>query len=208
MNADLLRDRFHWGLNRAANVLGSPTEAYRPSGVSNPLDRANRYLRLHAAFSRADGNFDQPVGYGTATWRGYFDASYTRAGDYLVQGRDIWFIAAQDSILPLLCVKTNQIISVSRSVTPVTAPSAGPIMAQIITHWPASVLGTDSSSKPAAQLPGDTTTANWTVLMPLVRGQVLQSADIVSMADGVTGVIAAAEKSNLGWRLRVRQVTT
>src|SRR6476659_6217898 len=114
MDVNHLQDRMYWGLNRAAHVLGHLTDAYRPSGNSNPVDKSNRFLQLKTAFARADGSFSQPVGYGVAIWRGYFDASYTLVGDYLVQATNTWFIAAQQSLLPALCVLTNRIVSVTR----------------------------------------------------------------------------------------------
>src|SRR6267154_1317707 len=106
MDVQRLQDRCYWGLNRVANKVGRVTDAYRANGASNPLDRSNRFLQLRAAFSRADGRFTQPVGFADALWRGYFDASYTHVGDYLVHQREVWFIAAQNSLLPILCVRT------------------------------------------------------------------------------------------------------
>ena len=67
--------------------MGTDTDAYRPSGVSEPLAPRNRFLRLRAAFTSRDGKFAHPVMYGDALWYGIFDAAYTQPGDYLVQGR-------------------------------------------------------------------------------------------------------------------------
>src|SRR5258708_31981146 len=157
MDVALLQDRLYWGLNRAANVLGQVTDAYRPSGISDPLDRSNRFLRLRVAFSRADGNFGQAIGYNVAICRGYFDASYTHVGDYLVQGRAIWFIVEQQSMLPILCVRTNRVISITRQLPPNTKTSSDPAnpasTASIISNWPASMLGTGTEGKAQSQLP-------------------------------------------------------
>jgi hypothetical protein len=212
MDVDHLQDRFYWGLNRTANVLGCETDAYRPIGDSNPIDRPNRYMRLRAAFSRADGNFSQPVGYGIALWRGYFDASYTRVGDYLVQGNDIWFIAAQRSLMPVLCIKANRVISIKRLLDPAnggpddaTVPNS---TIAIISRWPASMLGINAEGKPSTHLPGDTTTPNVIALLPSTHEQILRPTDIVTDDQGSHGIIVAAERSDLGWRLNVRQVST
>ena len=200
MDAAHLQDRLYWGLNRAAKALGKVTNAYRPSGISNPLNRSNRYLQLPAVFSRADGNFSRAVGYGVGVWRGYFDASYTRIGDYLVQDNDIWFIAEQQSLLPVLCVKTNRVITVSRHVTPTVdisnVPAPTNSMVEVISGWPASQLGTG------------TAIPNWIALIPSVHGKILQPTDIVTDDLGTSGIVAAAELSSLGWRLNVRQITT
>ena len=58
--------------------------------------------------------------YGDALWYGIFDAAYTRPGDYLVQADAVWFIAAQQRLLPVLCVQTNRIVSFWRPAAPST----------------------------------------------------------------------------------------
>jgi hypothetical protein len=212
MDVDHLQDRLYWGLNRTANVIGRVTDAYRPMEVSDPLDRSNRYLQLRAAFSRADGNFTRSIGYGVAIWRGHFDASYTRVGDYLVQDHDVWFIAEQQCLLPILCVKTNRLISITRQVAPSTGTSINSVGANspttIISRWPASVLGAGSEGKSPTGLPGDTTIAKSFALVPAIQGQIILPTDIVMDDLGINSVVVAAELTDLGWRLIVRQITT
>jgi hypothetical protein len=202
----------YWGLNRVANKIGRITDAYRANGLSDPVHRSNRFLQLHAAFSRADGNFTQPVGYEVAVWRGYFDASYTRVGDYLVQEQDIWFIASQHSLLPVLCVKTNRVVSITRQIAPTTGASTAPATAvtsiNVISRWPASVLGTETEGRPITDLPGDTRIPTVTALLPSTHAQILQPADVVTDELGTTRIIVAAELSDLGWRLNIRSITT
>ena len=113
-----LQDRIHWALNTAARAIGIQTDAYRPSAVSEPLDPVNRFLRLRAAFTAPDGRFARPNAYGDALWHGVFDAAYTRPGDYLVQEGAIWFIAAQQRLLPVLCVRTNRVVAFWRPAAP------------------------------------------------------------------------------------------
>src|SRR6476469_459057 len=106
-----LQDRIHRGWNAAARAIGADTDAYRPRGPSEPLARTNRFLRLRAAFTAPDGRFVRPNSYGDALWYGIFDAAYTQPGDYLVQQESVWFIAAQQRMLPVLCVQTDRIVS-------------------------------------------------------------------------------------------------
>jgi hypothetical protein len=212
MDVERLQDRLYWGLNRLANKTGRVTDAYRANGVSNPLDRSNRFIQLPATFSRADGSFTRPVGYEDALWRGYFDASYTRAGDYLVHRREVWFIAAQHSLLPILCVRTNRIISITRQITPTTGTSAslatGTTSITVISHWPASVLGTGTEGRSITELPGDTRIPTAVALLPCTHGQILQAADVITDELGGAAIVVAAELSDLGWRLNIRAVTT
>jgi hypothetical protein len=212
MDADQLQDRIYWGLNRVANILGRATDAYRPKGVSDPIKRSNRYLRLPAAFSRADGNFAQSNVYGTALWRGHFDGSYTRVGDYLQQGTDLWFIASLQHLLPILCVKTNRVISITRQTAPATGAEGDiPVLnstLKIISKWPVSILGVSTDGKTPTHLPGDTAVPSVIALLPAVHGQIVQPTDMVTDERGTNAIVVAAELSDFGWRLNVRQATT
>ena len=173
---DRLQDRISRGLGAAARALGSTTDAYRPSGVADPLAPKNRYLRLHTAFSATDGKFLRPNAYGAALWEGVFNSAYTRPGDYLVQHSGTWFVAAQQRLLPALCVKVNRVVSFARAAAPttnglnayggVTLATATPLL----TNWPASVLGVAGSGRPEAGLPADGSISYWTVLLPAFPG--------------------------------------
>jgi len=200
-------------MNIAARKIGASTDAYRPSGASTPLDPVNRFLRLPAAFSGIDGNFGRAVGYGSSLWHGFFDAAYTRPGDYLVQGYDVWFVAAQQRLLPVLCVQTNRVISFTRPPAPTAtgANSYGGMVAStnmpLLTNWPASVLGASGAGHPEADLPGDSTVPYWTVLFPAWPGVILQPADLLSDDLGRNATVSAAELTELGWRVTAKQAT-
>lgn len=214
MDATRLQDRIHWGHNRAARVLGRPTDAYRPRGTFEPLTGSHRYLHLAAAFSPASGECRGPSAYGTALWVGYFDGAYTRPGDYLVQDQDTWFIAEQQSLLPALCVRTNRLISIRRASAPVAAVTGGyggmtaAETSALLTHWPASVLGLSGGGQGEAGLPSGVSAPTWTVLLPFFEDVVLALGDLVTDDLGRHGVVTAAELSHLGWRLNVKQATT
>jgi hypothetical protein len=214
MNPTELQDRVYRGLNAAARAVGTDTDAYRPSRLSEPLDRRNRFLRLRAAFTARDARFTHPNAYGDALWYGIFDAAYTRPGDYLVQADKVWFIAAQQHLLPVLCVQTNRIVSFSRPVAPArTGINAygGAVTAtneMILTNWPASVIGVAGRGHPSADLPSDSSIPYWTVLLPAITGVVLLPADLMMDDLGRNAVVAGAELSDLGWRITVKQATT
>ena len=203
-----LQDRIHRGLNAAARAIGTDTDAYRPSGFSEPLDRQNRFLRLRAAFTARDGRFAHPNAYGDANWYRIFDAAYTRPGDYLVQADKVWFIAAQQRLLPVLCVQTNRIVSFSRPAAPCstgvnTYGGAVPATNEaMLTHWPASVIGVAGRGHPSADLPSDSSIPYWTVLLPVITGVVLLPADLMTDDLGRNAVVTGAELTDLGWRIR------
>jgi hypothetical protein len=214
MDPTLLQDRISRGLGAAARAIGRLTDAYRPSAADDPLARTNRFLRLPAAFSAPDNRFARPNAFGAALWHGVFDAAYTRVGDYLVQGEDVWFVAAQQKLLPVLCVQANRTISLARPAAPaapganayggVTLSAATPLMG----NWPASVLGAGGSGRPEADLPSDASVPYWTVLLPAWPGVTLRTGDLVTDDLARTAVVAAAELTPLGWRLSAKQATT
>lgn len=209
-----LTDRVHRGLNAAARAVGADTDAYRPSGASDPLAPTNRFLRLRVAFTAHDGRFAHPNAYGEALCYGILDAAYTRPGDYLTQAEGVWFIAAQERLLPVLCVRTNRVVSFFRAEAPSGAgvnPYGGATTAKsrpLLTSWPASVLGVASRGHPTADLPSDASVPYWTVLLPAVPGVVLLPSDRMTDDLGRFAVVSAAELTELGWRVTVKQATT
>lgn len=214
MDGASLQDRIYWGLNVAARLTGTRADAYRPSSASNPLVAQNRYLRLNTTFTSIDRRIARAVGYGNALWYGIFDAAYTQPGDYLVRADGIWFVAAQQPLLPVLCVQTNRLVTFNRPAAQnatgvnayggITATSLTPLLEQ----WPASVITASTAGRPDAGLPSDTSVPYSTVLLPAFPGVTLRVADLMSDELGRTAVVAAAELTELGWRLTVKQVTT
>jgi hypothetical protein len=174
----------------------------------------NRFLRLRAAFTARDDRFARGNAYGEALWHGIFDAAYTRPGDYLAQGDAIWFIAAQQRLLPVLCVQTNRIVSFWRPAAPSSTGvnSYGGVMTEtnqvLLAIWPASVLGASGRGRPDTDLPSDSSIPYWTVLLPAVSGVTLLPSDLMTDDLGRNAVVAAAELTDLGWRIAVKQATT
>lgn len=210
MQQSHLQDRIARGMGAAARHIGQPYDAFRPAPSGSPLAMTNRYLRLPAAFNAEDPHFKKPTGYGRATWFGIFDSAYTRVGDYLSGPGGIFFIAAQQPLLPSLCVLTNRVLTLSRPATP-TAPGLngyGGVLhsaaTPLLTAWPAAVLTAGSGSP--GDLPSDANIPSWTVLLPGTSAA-LHAADLVDDDLGRTYVISAAERSALGWRILAKQAT-
>jgi len=189
------------------------TDAYRPCGPSDPLSPTNRFIRLHAAFSTPRGGFSRANPYGSALWYGHFDGKYTRPGDYLRQRDRLFFVAAQQDLLPILCVETNRWLTISRpsTVPGPGGPAYGGLTASttipLLTNWPASVIGAAGAGHPDAGLPTDGTVPYWTALLPAWEGVVLSPSDLVSDDLGRNAVISASELTALGWRLTLKQAT-
>lgn len=211
MEIRTLQDRIDRGRGIAARHIGSAYDAYRTTAAANPMNSVNRYLRLLAAFVPENGSFQKPSGYGRATWLGLFDSAYTRPGDYLLGPGGTFFIAAQQSLLPVLCVLANRTLTLSRPAAP-TLPGmngyGGTVLATttpLLTAWPGSVLTAGTGSP--GTLPGDGNLPSWTILLP-VTPAMLRPADLVQDDLGRTYVIGTAELTALGWRILAKQAAT
>ncbi len=211
---DRLQDRISRALGTAGRAIGATADAFRPSSVADPLAPANRFLRLPAAFAPVDGRFGRANAYGAALWQGVFDSAYTQPGDYLVQADGTWFIAAQQRLLPTLCVRANRIVSFVRAAPTRSSGMNGyggvtrATASTLIANWPVSVLGASSGGRPDAGLPSDSVVPLWTVLMPAFGGIVLRPADLMTDDLGRTATVSGAELTELGWRLTLKQATT
>ena len=215
-----IADAMRRGAGRAARVVGAWCDAYRAHGTGDPLAPANRFMKLQVAFA-PPGAGARPPEYGAAGWWGVFDAAYTRAGDYLVRRESrpeagdggVWFIAAQEPMLPVLCVRATRVIDVARppgatvsgvnSYGGVARTSAVPLLSQ----WPVSLLASGGLGIASADLPADVPAGSWQVLLPAC-GVTLLNGDLVSDDLGRSGVVTSAELTAMGWRLLVKQAKT
>jgi hypothetical protein len=214
MNGRKLQDRLYLGLGLSARHVGQSTDAFRPSGPFQPLAARNRFLRLPTTFTSSNGKYSQTNQFGNALWYGTFDGSYTKPGDYLITADATYFVASQAPLLPILCARTNRIISISRPN--VQANIAGNTYGgytlgastMLMTDWPASVLGEGRSSHSTTDLPTDQGTPYWNVLVPSPMGVVLSPGDIMTDDLGRAAVISGSELTDLGWRIIARMATT
>jgi hypothetical protein len=221
MRAVRVQDRIWRGLGQGARVLGSACTLYRASGPNDPLRAGNVVMTLNAAFAPVRG-WERPAGYGQALWQGVFDGAYVRAGDYLRRAESrpgaadggIWFVAAQQALLPSLCVRASRMVSFVRPAAPASAGindygGVGDGGSQILLNgWPASVLDAGGGGAYQANLPTGTALGGWQLLLAGYPGVTLRAGDHMSDDLGRAGVVASAELSELGWRLHVTQAAT
>ena len=201
-------------MNIAARTMGAVTDLYRPRSPFHPMNPVHRILRMHAAFTPRRGNILAANVYGDALWHGIFDASYTQTGDYLVQPDRTLFIATQQGLAEPLCVQTNRKVTIARAIPPgaLGENEYGGLIkgntAVLLEEWPASVLGVNDAGNPTAGLPSDTSVPYWAVMMPAWNGIVLQTGDLFSYDLGRNAIVAAAELTEMGWRIAVKQAST
>lgn len=212
MRESWLSEKVWRGLGVAARMTGQKTDAYRPNGPDDPLQPANRFLQLPASFSRPRQRSVRAGGYGEAFWEGVFDATYTRPGDYLV-GADggIWFVAAQLPMQAALCVRTLRRLSFTRPSGPVRAGANGyggvarGTASAVLSNWPAAMTTPGAAGQMELATATTLPQVTWSVLLPPLEWLALLPGDSMTDDLGRAGVVTAAECTELGWRLTVRQ---
>jgi hypothetical protein len=206
MDARTLQDRMTKGLGVAARKLGEPFTVFRPAGPLQPTAPQNRVIVLFAAFRAEGGGTGRAPDYGQPLWWGTFDASYTRPGDYLVCGPQVYFVASQIPGLPVQCVRTNRVVTILRPAPTASGGYNGFYATPgdiVIDGWPASLL--EAGGRAGDAKPNEMRFGAWTLLLPALPAPP-QVADVVTDDFCSTYVVTAAEQSELGWRLLVRQI--
>ncbi len=216
MDGITLQDRIYNGYGKAAAAIGMECDLFRPKGPSHPLASEHRIMRLRAAFLPIGGRIRRPVPQSDAHWEGIFDAAYAKAGDILCRRDDnaVFFVAAKQPLLPVLCVHAMRVITISR---PASANAAGlnvyggavsaldTILAEA---WPASLQITAGGGTASAGIQSELTPSSWEILLPASLRLALQIGDIVTDDEGRTGIVSIAETSDQGTRLTVKQAST
>lgn len=197
----------------SARHTGQWADAFRPRWPHSPLAPACRYLRLPVAIepvgsSVAIDTFDQIF------WHGTFDGSYTRPGDYLVASGQVFFIASQEPLQPIVCVRTNRTVSIARSAqVPVTSSGAyggysSSNATAFLSEYPAAVLIENKMSSSTAGLPTDQAIPYWSVLLPAHGAVEISSGDFISDDLGRSAVVSSSDRSGMGWRLVAKMAST
>ncbi len=196
MDAARAQDAVHRGLGRAGRVVGEWCEVFRADGPQHPMAPRCRVLRMPAAFSAPDGRFARPVAHGQVYWHGIFDAAYTRVGDYVRRGDGaIWFIAAQQALMPVLYVRASRIVELRRPAGPERpglAPYGGTAgvgpggggASVLLRGWPAAVLATGGAGVGGSGLPEALAAGSGMLLLPALAGVVLQPGDLRATISG------------------------
>ena len=216
MNAAQLQDRLHRAAGRTAFIAGESCDLFRPDDPMHPLAPSNRILRLHAAFLPIGGSLRRPVQQNQSLWEGVFDAAYTRPGDILRRARDgaVFYIAAQQPLLPVLCVRALRLINMAR---PNTASVAGLNLyggviaateTTIAEGWPAAMIALSAQGTGQAAIAANLSSGTWQIQLPASLKLELRTTDRVTDDQGRIGIVASAETSDLGTTLIVRQAST
>lgn len=214
-NPDHIQQVIYRGYGKAAKPLGLTFSQYRPKSMDAVASPENLVQRLQASFSV---NFDyaQPNKYGSPLWKCLADGNQLAVGDYLIRKGDpasTFFIAGMQSMLPIMAVECNRILTFTRSSKPIQEYGLQPYNSggevgdreDILTEWPASVLEGPKGLATDWKLPGDTRSPWWKILIPALDGLTLAFGDRATDDIGNAYVVSSAELTDLGWRITAQQ---
>lgn len=191
------------GQGIAARIMGGWCVLYRPDLALQPLRPTRALMRLPVRFvaaGRRAGSLPHPV------HEALLDSAYVRMGDVLVDAEAAvtWIVASCETFLPVLCVRAQRTVSVTRGGEVGGYGGAGPSVT-LLTGWPASMVGAGGGIDQAG-IAGDVAPGSWSVLLPLLPNDGLPRAGDVLRDDlGRRGVVTVADPTANGWHLMVRQ---
>lgn len=213
MDAATIQSKIYAGRAKAALRIGLTSAVHRPLSATTPI---NQIASLNAAFNSGDSNYKKPNLPGDPVWFGDFDGSRTLPGDYLyrVDGA-IWFIGAQQQLLPIICIDCNRSVMIVRQIQSSSVGNLGYIGKTQATEttilgatvkWPASILFGGRRDSTGISLPSDVGQSGYKMMLPPSVPITIQAGDIVIDDLGRRYAIEGAELTDMGYRITTNEV--
>ena len=200
------------GYASAADVLGAPHSIYRYQGTGAPLDPANLIgMAPFVPFAKPN-SAKTPNLYGNPVWFPQVDPSLVQPFDYIVGPSGTFYMLPPQSLQPPACVSCNASVTLSRPRAHRTPSGFGPQTpggddrgseTVLATTWPCSLLEGTKGERPDSNLPGDTRSAWFRLLLPPIPGVRILGSDVLTDGDSRRMMVSSAELTDLGWRLSV-----
>lgn len=214
MNVTRINQKIYAGRGKAAQRIGYDFDIYRPVDSDNAF--TNWVGNIPAAFNACDNTYAKPNMPGIAYWYADLDGNKTQVGDYLTGNNQIFFIAAMQSLLPIIAVECNRMITIGRGGSDATAVGALPyngVCAGTMDNllgkrdasgnligWACSILiggrGDNNTITPMT-----TKQAGWRILLPSSFTTTINSSDIVTDDLGRRYIVQTAEQTDNLWRI-------
>ncbi len=216
-NVVTIQNKVYYGYSKAAAKLGLTFNQYRSSSAINPIQSGN-FLRTILASNSVNWAYDKANKYGNAIWNCLIDGRLTQVGDYIVGTRDTFFIAAMQSIMPILAVECNRTITITRTIQlgdqqAGTTPTTGYVgyvgrninnsnsEKIIMQNIPCSILEGSRGQFNKVGLPTDTKMPEWKILLPRLGGVLVGTGDFILDDLGGRYTVISDEDTDFGWRL-------
>lgn len=229
MDATRIHAKIYAGRGKAALRLGLLFDVMRPVTAADPF--TNKVNQINAAFNNTDNKYLKANHPGSPLWYGDLDGRQTLAGDYLVGADSTYFIAAQQQLLPIICVECNRTVRMTRPVVPV--PESASDNVSVLPYsglcqsdeesvdalgtrpgkglpaigWPASVLfGKGKLRNGDALKAGTSEQLGWQIMLPVSVPLVFHPGDVLVDDLGNMFSVSGAELSDTGWRMQAIEV--
>lgn len=208
MDGQKLHGLIYKGRGKAAKRIGLPCNIFRPINALSPL--SNLIGTIPIAFNSGDLKYLRANEYNDPIWYADYDGTQTQPGDYLQRVSDgkLWFVAAQQQLLPVLATDCNGSISIRRqpaatgfgkqSYSGIINPQF--VLGSATSRWPASIL-IGGRALAAIGLPADVKESGWKILLPVSVPIAIQAGDQLLDDMARTFWVESAEMTDLGWRL-------
>ena len=166
----------------------------------------NYLFTLKVSLNAEDMKYSRPQKYGKATWYALVDGTNLEVGHYFTGPQGTFFVAALQPLLPILVVECNRVVSIFRPQAQTTDGIAGyggntdETETLLVAGRPCSILQGTKGEKPEANLPGDTRSPWWTVLMPVAAVDIRMD-DILVDDRGIRYALSSVEITSAGYRI-------
>lgn len=215
MDAATIQAKIYAGRAKAAQRIGLDCNQFRPLAANAPI--GNQVGTLKAAFNSGDNTYLAPNLPGDAIWYGDFDGRLTQPGDYLMRVADgqAYYIAAQQQLLPIVCVECNRTLKITRQQAQSTVGAVGyggnvpsqevDVLGATGAFWPASILF-GGKSQQSVGLPAGVKNTGWRILLPPSVPITIKAGDIATDDLGRRYAVDGAELTDFGWRINAQEV--
>jgi hypothetical protein len=166
----------------------------------------NLLFSLPVSLNAEDMKYGKPNKYGKPTWYALVDGTDLEVGDYFVGPGGVFFIAALQSLLPILVVECNRTVSIFRPQEQAGlglgayGGNTAATETLLFAGRPCSILQGTKGEKTESNLPGDVRAPWWNILMPYA-GVNLTTDDVIVDDLGLRYVLSSVELSDLGFRI-------
>jgi hypothetical protein len=170
-------------------------------------DQPGRFLTQRCVSLNAeDMAYKKPNKYGKATWYALFDGAGITVSDYFIGPQGTFFIAGMQSLLPILAVECNRVVTIYRPKRQTNVGLGGyggttdTNMLTFVKGRPCSILQGTKGEKSEAALPGDTRSP-WVIILLPAAGGTIRPDDVMIDDLGRRYVVSSPELTDLGWRI-------
>ena len=229
MDAVALAGKLNKALGKGAAILGAPFVVYRPATPWVPPGQVIRTITASFTNAKSSGySFTKSIGFDDILWHGLFDGSQTSVGD-LLEGARTYFIAAQEPLLPIMCVLCNRTVTITRPGSELstsggqgqglssqgsgtgrywgpsqTVAASGAGESGIVSNVPCATTATSGKATGTGEVPSDAPgPTRWRFYLPISicpEGSI-KDRDIVTDEAGARHQVTAADWTAIGYKL-------